>query len=135
MKIKVNVDLKNCEFDPEVLKDRISEALEYGADNVARTAVELAPEDTGALRDSIHVTGKDWRFCVQPGTPPYDLFMEEGTKPHTITGNPWLYWEELDHPVHEVNHPGTAPYKYMEEAMYANVDGIVQLVKEALGEI
>ncbi|MGM9543629.1 MAG: hypothetical protein ACI3T9_01465 [Romboutsia timonensis] len=135
MKINVKVDLSDCKFDTKTLHNRISEALEYGADNIKRTAIEIAPEDTGALKDSIHVTGKDWRFCVQPGTPPYDLYMEEGTRPHIITGNPWLYWDELDFPVHQVNHPGNPAYKYMEEAMNANVDGIVQLVKEALGEI
>ena len=109
--------------------------MEYGAENVSRTAKELAPADTGALRDSIHVTGSDWTFHVQPGTPMYDLYMEEGTRPHIIEGNPWLYWEELAHPVHSVNHPGTQPYKYMEEALNDNVFDIIELIEEAIGDV
>ena len=135
LEIKFKVDMENCKFDEKTLHNRISEALEYGAENVCRTAKELAPKDTGALQDSIHVTGKDWVFHVQPGTPMYDLYMEEGTKPHIIEGNPWLYWDELEHPVHLVHHPGTQPYKYMEEALNDNVFNIIELIEEAIGDV
>ena len=77
LNFNVKVDLSQCKFDESTLRSKISEALEYGAENVCRTAKELAPEDTGALRDSIHVTGNNWTFHVQPGTPMYDLYMEE----------------------------------------------------------
>ena len=135
MKIDIKVDVSDCKFDTSTLRNRISEALEYGAENIKRTASEIAPKDTGALQESIHVTGGGWLFHIQPGTPPYDVYMEEGTAPHIIEGNPWLYWDELEHPVHLVHHPGTQPYKYMEEAMLANVDGIVGLIEEALGDV
>ena len=135
MKIDIKVDTNGCKFDTNTLRSRISEALEYGANNIKNTATELAPKDTRALKESIHVTGGNWLYHIQPGTPPYDVYMEEGTAPHIIEGNPWLYWDELEHPVHSVNHPGTQPYKYMEGAMLANVDGIVELLEEAIGDI
>ena len=135
LNFNVKVDLSKCKFDEGTLRSRISEALEYGAENVCRTAKELAPEDTGALRDSIHVTGNNWTFHVQPGTPMYDLYMEEGTRPHIIEGNPWLWWDELEHPVHSVNHPGTPAYKYMEEALNSNVDRIIEFIEEAIGDV
>jgi hypothetical protein len=44
------------------------------------------------------------------------LWLEKGTKPHKITGNPWLYWKGARHPVRFVNHPGTRPYPFIKPA-------------------
>lgn len=38
---------------PPIVKDRIREALEEGADEIVNMAKSLVPSDTGALRDSI----------------------------------------------------------------------------------
>ena len=131
--MRINIKVENeCKFDTGKMKSRVSEALKYGAEAVERTARELAPRDTGALGDSIHVTGGGWTYHVQPGMMDYALYMEEGTRPHSIDGHPLLYWEGALHPVPHVNHPGTEAYKYMEEAMYANVDFIVGLVEAEL---
>ena len=111
----------------------ITNALKNGAEQVRRTAQELAPRDTGALSESISVKyAGPMRYQIFPNTPMYDLYMEEGTRPHGIDGHPLLYWEGALHPVPHVNHPGTEAYKYMEEAMYANVDFIVGLVEAEL---
>lgn len=40
----------------------------------------------------------------------YGIYLEKGTSPHTITGNPYLYWEGASHPVKVVNHPGSRAY-------------------------
>lgn len=40
----------------------------------------------------------------------YGIYLEKGTAPHTIVGNPCLYWEGASHPVRSVNHPGSKPY-------------------------
>ena len=72
------------------------------------------------------------KYRIQPEKDPIDLYMEEGTRPHGIDGHPLLYWEGAMHPVPHVNHPGTEAYKYMEEAMYANVDFIVGLIEAEL---
>ena len=111
----------------------ITNALKNGAEQVRRTAQELAPRDTGALSESISVKyAGPMRYQIFPNTPMYDLYMEEGTRPHGIDGHPLLYWEGAMHPVPHVNHPVTEAYKYMEEAMYANVDFIVGLVEAEL---
>ena len=134
--MRININVKNeCKFDTGKMKSRVSEALKYGAEAVERTARELAPRDTGALGDSIHVTGGGWTYHVQPGMMDYALYMEEGTRPHIIEGNPWLWWDELEHPVHSVNHPGNPAYKYMEEALNSNVDRIIEFIEEAIGDV
>lgn len=40
----------------------------------------------------------------------YGVYLEKGTSPHVITGNPWLYWQGASHPVKKVNHPGAKAY-------------------------
>lgn len=71
-----------------------------------RTAKKEAPVDTGTLRrsigmqkpkpDTVNITGAEhW------------VYAQYGTSAHDIEGNPWLYWDGADHPVHKVHHPGT----------------------------
>ena len=134
MRISVKVDTSAFKGNPmPAARLGITNALRNGAEQVRRTAQELAPKDTGALSESITVRyAGPMRFQIFPNTPMYDLYMEEGTRPHGIDGHPLLYWEGAMHPVPHVNHPGTEAYKYMEEAMYANVDFIVGLVEAEL---
>ena len=134
MRISVKVDTSAFKGNPmPAARLGITNALRNGAEQVRRTAQELAPRDTGALSESITVRYVGpMRFQIFPNTPMYDLYMEEGTRPHGIDGHPLLYWEGALHPVPHVNHPGTEAYKYMEEAMYANVDFIVGLVEAEL---
>ena len=134
MRINVKVDTSAFKGNPmPAARLGITNALKNGAEQVRRTAQELAPKDTGALSESISVKyAGPMRYQIFPNTPMYDLYMEEGTRPHGIDGHPLLYWEGALHPVPHVNHPGTEAYKYMEEAMYANVDFIVGLVEAEL---
>lgn len=50
----------------------------------------------------------------------YSSYLEEGTAPHTIKGNPYLhfYWEKKDVWIKTkaVNHPGTTPRPFMANA-------------------
>ena len=134
MRINVKVDTSAFKGNPmPAARLGITNALKNGAEQVRRTAQELAPKDTGALSESISDKyAGPMRYQIFPNTPMYDLYMEEGTRPHGIDGHPLLYWEGALHPVPHVNHPGTEAYKYMEEAMYANVDFIVGLVEAEL---
>lgn len=45
------------------------------------------------------------------------LWLERGTKPHPITGNPFLYWPGASHPVRSVRHPGTRAYRPMQTGL------------------
>lgn len=134
MRINVKVDTSAFKGNPMPAARRgITNALKNGAEQVRRTAQELAPKDTGELAESIHsFYCGPMKYRIQPEKDPIDLYMEEGTRPHGIDGHPLLYWEGALHPVPHVNHPGTEAYKYMEEAMYANVDFIVGLVEAEL---
>ena len=134
MRINVKVDTSAFKGNPMPAARRgITNALKNGGEQVRRTAQELAPKDTGALSESISVKyAGPMRYQIFPNTPMYDLYMEEGTRPHGIDGHPLLYWEGALHPVPHVNHPGTEAYKQIEEGMYANVDFIVGLVEAEL---
>ena len=134
MRINVKVDTSAFKGNPMPAARRgITNALKNGAEQVRRTAQELAPKDTGELAESIHsFYCGPMKYRIQPEKDPIDLYMEEGTRPHGIDGHPLLYWEGALHPVPHVNHPGTEAYKYMEEAMYANVDFIVGLIEAEL---
>lgn len=48
-------------------------------------------------------------------THPAAKFIQLGTRPHKIRPRKKkaLYWEGADHPVKEVNHPGTKPFDFM----------------------
>lgn len=133
MRISVKVDTSAFKGNPmPAVRKGVTKALKNGAEQVRRTAQELAPKDTGFLSESIsveYVAPMRYQVCPHMGPFKYDVYMEEGTPPHGIDGHPLLYWEGAMHPVPHVNHPGTEAYKYMEEAMLANVDFIVALVE------
>lgn len=76
--------------------------------------------DTGRLKGSI-TTNIIGQFNGEVSTNlEYASAVEDGSRPHIITGNPWLYWEGAEHPVKEVHYPGTKASPYMEPAAIKN---------------
>jgi len=59
---------------------------------------------------------------------PYPVGLEKGTRPHVITGNPWLYWPGAEHPVRRVNHPGNKPWHWNSIAQNQWKAGIQNLI-------
>jgi len=110
-----------------VLRDRRGPVALYTA-NIGRqvegAARRRAPVKTGALKRSIgsrlvRSSLGGWNVEVSADTP-YAAFVSDGTRPHTITGNPWLVFPGRDGRtvfVHSVNHPGTKPNRYLLDAM------------------
>ena len=137
MRINIKVEAKNIDkVDAQYLRKGITNVLKIGAEQIRRTAQELAPKDTGELAESIHsFYYAPMKYRIQPEKDPIDLYMEEGTRPHGIDGHPLLYWEGALHPVPHVNHPGTEAYKYMEEAMIANADAIVDMIEAEIDRL
>ena len=137
MRISIKVETKNLDkVDAQYLRKGITNVLKIGAEQIRRTAQELAPKDTGELSESIHsYYCGPMKYRIEPDKPPIDLYMEEGTRPHGIDGHPLLYWEGAMHPVPHVNHPGTEAYKYMEEAMIANADAIVAMIEAEIDRL
>jgi len=61
---------------------------------------------------------------------PYPVGLEQGTKPHVIEGNPWLYWPGAAHPVRKVNHPGNKAWHFNQIAQNQWRAGISNLVSK-----
>ena len=137
MKVDITVEVKG-DLDPTKLRKAVSEALEKSALEVERTAKELVPVQDGELKRSIESKEvADWEWVIKPTIGwDYAGFIEEGTTPHTITGNP-LHWNRdgEDHYAYSVNHPGNKAYKYMETALESHINDIADNVAEAIERI
>lgn len=133
--IKVEVDTSGLNIDIGAINKAISNELDDTAHKVERQAKELVPIDTGALRSSISTSGGGLDYSITASTP-YAKYIEDGTKPHTITGNPYLTWDgQINGPVKSVNHPGNRAYKYMETACDTQTEGIDNRIAEAIDRV
>lgn len=99
------------------------------AQKVYGLAYQTAPDRTGYLKSQLRVErsrdeGGRWSvgWEVQSNAP-YSLFVIKGTKPHKITGNPYLafFWPAAGGNVvfASVNHPGTRPNNFLSRALRA----------------
>lgn len=106
--------------DTTALRLAILDAAPVICDDAARLResdiAAAAPIDTGALSQSGEVqttpTG-DGAVSVIRFTEEYAGYLDEGTGPHTITGNPLLAfeWGGQTVIVHSVQHPGSTKHK------------------------
>lgn len=132
MNIRIEVDTSGFVIDTGAIEKAVSRELEDTAHKVERQAKELVPVDTGALRSSISTSGSGLNYDITASTP-YAEYIEDGTSPHVITGNPYLRWDgQINGPVKSVNHPGNRAYKYMETACDAQTEGLDDRVAEAI---
>jgi hypothetical protein len=81
---------------------------------------------TGAMIAGTHYKKGKWSRGIefQAGSDvDYTLYMDQGTKPHTIAAKnaPYLvfFWPKVGRVVHfkSVQHPGTKPYKFLERGL------------------
>lgn len=132
MNIRIEVDTSGLNIDTGAIEQAISRELEDTAHKVERQAKELVPIDTGALRSSIATRGSGLTYDITASTP-YARYIEDGTSPHIIKGNPYLVWDgQINGPVKSVNHPGNRAYLYMETACDAQTEGLDDRVAEAI---
>jgi hypothetical protein len=99
-------------------------------------AVQEAPIKTGNLRSSIQATTKDDYMWIVGTNLEYAPYVHEGTEPHVIEGNPWLYWPGAEHPVRKVNHPGTEANPFFDRAtdtVEGRLDEYIQMAMEDVG--
>jgi hypothetical protein len=66
---------------------------------------------------------------------PYAIYVLEGTKPHWIEGNNYLWWKGARHPVTHVFHPGTKPNPFFDRAIKKTIPKIQEYMAEALQNI
>ena len=136
IKLEVEVDANDLAFDTKTLYKLVQDEIRSSSLFAKGMAQDLAPVDTGELRDSIYWGGSrlTWWAKTQAF---HSEFIEDGTKPHTIQGNPWLMSAEghpqpLSAPRHMVNHPGNPAYKYMETALLVATEGIEDRIIKAM---
>lgn len=102
------------------LKENAADYLERIAGEILEDAKRYVPVDTGELLRDLdkEVTGLTARIGAK--TLPYSVYVELGTRPHTIrpTSKKALYWVGAPHPVKSVSHPGTSPRPYLAPALY-----------------
>lgn len=74
-------------------------------------------------------------FDYNPGGKPVALWLETGTKPHEIFGNP-LHWIDKDTGDHRfamhVHHPGFVGYGIMERAVELGTPLLENMIKDEL---
>lgn len=118
------------------LMRRLPQVMDRLGESGAGIARDEAPKDTGRYAAShgheVQRIPGGARVVVGPGVGSGNsfgamfggrdvqslaLWITSGTRPHTITGNPYLafFWEKVGRfvIVHSVNHPGTKPNDYM----------------------
>ena len=130
--LKIEVDTSGLNLAIGAINKAVANELDDTAHKVERQAKELVPIDTGALRSSISTSGGGLDYSITASTP-YAKYIEDGTSPHVITGNPYLRWDgQINGPVKSVNHPGNRAYKYMETACDTQTQGLEDRVAEAI---
>jgi hypothetical protein len=132
---KIEVDTSGLNLAIGAISKAVANELDDTAHKVERQAKELVPIDTGALRSSISTSGGGLDYSITASTP-YAKYIEDGTSPHVITGNPYLRWDgQINGPVKSVNHPGNRAYKYMETACDTQTQGLDDRIAEAIGKV
>lgn len=130
--LKIDVDTSGLNLAIGAINKAVANELDDTAHKVERQAKELVPIDTGALRSSISTSGGGLDYSITASTP-YAKYIEDGTSPHVITGNPYLVWDgQINGPVKSVNHPGNRAYKYMETACDTQTQGLDDRIAEAI---
>ena len=134
MNIRMEVDTSKLNLDADKINKAVSQELEKTAHRIERQAKELAPIDTGELRRSITTEGSGLDYEIGTNLE-YSEYIEDGTSPHIINGNPYLYWEGASHPVRRVNHPGNKAYLYMETACDTQTEDIEDRIAEIIDKL
>ena len=134
MNIRMEVDTSKLNLDADKINKAVSQELEKTAHRIERQAKELAPVDTGELRRSITTEGNGLDYEISTNLE-YSEYIEDGTSPHIINGNPYLYWEGASHPVRRVNHPGNKAYLYMETACDTQTEDIEDRIADIIDKL
>jgi hypothetical protein len=130
--VRLEVDVDEPKSDDK--KKRVNEAIERGLDETAGLVVRTMKtahtpnSKTGETLRGIDVQSKGEGYReIGPATETPAIFLEKGTKPHIIMGNPYLAFTAKDgtdvvlggflsNGIRPgiVNHPGTMPNPFVE---------------------
>lgn len=115
-----------------VLCNAISKDLEGKAKQSAKWTDRSAHARQGITGDSTG-GGNSYNINLSYGVD-YGGILEEGSKPHIIEGNQYLYWKGAAHPVRRVNHPGTKGFHTLENTLKENKDTVINAIKDYWGD-
>lgn len=76
----------------------------------------------------------DWQWIIGTNVE-YASYVHEGTGPHIIKGNPYLFWSGADHPVTSVIHPGTPENPFFDRTLDQTESKLEDYLTEAMGDI
>lgn len=123
---KVKNWLKNLSLSMNNAVRDTGRALTIDAENIAKERVRSPNhkpgKSAGAYFHSIHSEFKDGSFSfigsLQSDSPIAGV-IEFGSRPHFIRSKDTnlLFWPGAKHPVKEVNHPGTPPFRVLGDAV------------------
>jgi hypothetical protein len=109
----------------DAIRERGREIRDGAMDALERKILDDAPVgETGALRESVKVSpfdAGDVMGCEAEVGVDYAEYVDEGTRPHPIYGNPWLAFEVGGQKVilradrTPVQHPGTQPTRFFSD--------------------
>lgn len=118
------------------LEASVSHAIAVAAARVLQMAKQRVPVKTGKLQRSIRSRVSKTTATVSANAP-YASFVENGTKPHTITakGGGFLRFRVNGRVIFKrsVRHPGTRGKQFM--GISANTVGIVQFPQLVFGAV
>lgn len=133
LNIRVDIDISSLEFNVEAINQAVSEELETTIYKCQRTARELVPKDTSTLANSIDVEGGGLEWSTGTNLE-YAGYIEDGTSPHEIWGNPMLRLHDGRY-AYRVYHPGNKAYEYMWNAFQTHVVGIEERILLAVMKV
>ena len=134
VKIDLQDALKGLNILQEGVVSAIGIALHKSAFIVQSHSVEEAPNVTGNLRAKIAVDKiGELTYSVIPKTE-YAVWVHDGTRPHYIEGNNYLYWNGASHPVTHVFHPGTKPNPFMLRGLEASREEMIDTFERELNK-
>jgi HK97 gp10 family phage protein len=102
------------------IKRAVNSDMDNAAEDIKMKMRELAPVDTGYLRDNIAVIKTPQQWTIGPVNVPYARAQEYGSKPHVIIASPGkvLVFQAGGQTrfAKSVKHPGNKPHPYIRPA-------------------
>ncbi|MBC8284363.1 MAG: hypothetical protein H8E32_11165 [Nitrospinae bacterium] len=123
---KLIIWLKNLSVGMKYVARDIGQLLTQEAEELAKDRVRSSSrkpgKGTGAYFQSIHSEFKDGTVSFSgnlKSDSPIAGIIEFGSPPHIIRarGDKLLFWPGAGHPVKEVKHPGTPPFRVLGDAV------------------
>ena len=130
-------DFRRCE-------DEVSNSARRSVDEGTKAGVSYAKANhrytdrtgklTGEAFASVETSSPGGAYGFMKWPAEYATFVENGTRPHLIVGNPWLsfVWKGVRVFFRRVNHPGTKPYAFGGDAYFVCERVMLRVLEEGV---